>query len=277
MSKPIELVYGLLGGNTPDNQEPLQSEANVPCDFNKVATRLTTYEILKNYVPNINGGYLIFINLGPWINYPASENSSDSINGALDNMLTRFIEISPTLAYSIDVSNRSVGSDSYNLRHISHDIYGYETKPTSVTVTYLENDQNIISTVHHSWLNMMNKMIKGVIPIFDSDLANDTDIFYSIPYYGEIFAYSFNPITGMPKQLIKYIGIYPDATGFTEDFGSRDKSEHYMKSISYKVSDAFYATFNNSTNDLENSFEEFKKHPLVNEFYSKLINYKCID
>jgi hypothetical protein len=84
----------------------------------------------------------------------------------------------------------------------------------------------------------MEYIKKGIIKVPESVMENkDNSYFYSVPYYGSIWAYSYNPIDFTPKSIIKYVGVYPETLPNADEFGSRGQQEHYMKSITYKSTD----------------------------------------
>jgi len=98
-------------------------------------------------------------------------------------------------------------------------------------------EKNIVEFIHYLWIEFMKDLKKGFVELPDEYLADDTDIFYQVPYYGQIWAYAYNPVNLRPKEIVKYIGVFPSSNNLSDEFGQRGENNHYMKSITYNVVD----------------------------------------
>ena len=251
----------------------------------------TTLAYQTQYEPHINGGYIILIVLGPWINDIADvkltnterANSAGLYNLTLEDY-QKFQELSPSIAYSIEPGSISTAADNYNLRHHQIDIFSYENKIESVTVNFLEDKSNIVNAIHDNWIKYMKYIKLGIIKTkLSGDMRYDSNgsYFYPVPYFGKIYAFSYNPLDYTPKSILTFVGVYPDSVSFTEDFGTRDHTEHYMKSITYKVADYRHDIFKSNISRIgsqtaSDKIESFVKESLLmKEFMDDYIKYSA--
>lgn len=245
--------------------------------------------IYELYNPQINGGYVILVELGPWIELlDRDEHLKErygNVTSTIIQKLKKFQSSSPMLAYTIDPGTISSSSDTYNLRHFGLPIFSYETKIETITVTYLETDDNLVSLTHDIWVQFMADLKRGDIDLSDLygpatnyDIASSMT--YPIFYYGAIWAYAFNPVDLTPKILMKFIGVYPSAMTLSETYGNRAANEHYMKAINYHVADFDRAVYVDDSPSIPSiqKFSNFANQSyLVNEFmikYSQIMNVK---
>ena len=242
-----------------------------------------TVDYGSEYVPNFNGGYIILVELGPWISLVKSEYDwfKDYYVFLDEHFFSIFESRSPMLAYNIEPGNLTNSSDSYNMRHFELPIFSYRTKIDSISVTYLEDRSNIIQMVHDLWSKFMEYYKLGYIKTPENFYKTDTDYFYSVPYYGAIWAYAYNPFDFTPKAVMKFIGVYPDNSSYADIFGNRSATEHYMKAINYRVIDTDRAIYSPSMLDptkgsAADHIETFASgSPLMKQFvdtYNRLIN-----
>jgi len=247
---------------------------------------IVTHSYMYDHNPQLNGGYIILVQPGPWatsefINADSHLEAELSTSGRSDllmNILQPFESESTKIAYNIEPGNQIAASDSYNLRHHSLSIFSYDQKIEQVTVTYLENKKNMVHTLHDVWMKFMDHVSKGYVDM-SSVLANETEYFFKIPYYGAIWAYSYNPFTLAPKHVMKFIGVYPDNLSNTDVYGSRDKTEHYMKAVSYKVSNSYRSSYidSESTTTPAQKFNNFiAQSKLMKEFVEIFRNRNLI-
>jgi len=199
-----------------------------------------THDLIYEYTPNFNGGYIILVEPGPWLELLKYDSRlRDKYGSALDgfeSVVKDFILKSMKLAFQIDPGSVNVSADNYNLRHLSQNVFSYETKISSVGITYLE-EKNMVEFIHYLWIEFMKDLKKGFVELPDEYLADDTDIFYQVPYYGQIWAYAYNPVDLRPKEIVKYIGVFPSGNNLSDEFGQRGQNNHYMKNITYNVVD----------------------------------------
>ena len=205
--------------------------------------KYVTIDLLYEHTPNFNGGYIVVVDPGPWIDIvdkdPHLNDKYGSKISEYKNIIKEFIKKSPRYVYTIDPGSVSAGADNYNLRHMNQNVFAYETKISNFSLTYLD-EFNIIEIVHHLWYEFMRDLKKGHIDLADIDskwLARDTDIFYPVPYYGQVYAYAYNPVDLRPREIIKYIGIWPSSENLSDSFGQRGQNNHYMKNIQYYAVD----------------------------------------
>jgi len=253
--------------------------------YNAAQSKMNQYvtsDLIYNHVPNFNGGYLIFIEPGPWIDLlkldkHLNEKYSNKIDEFIDSAKSFSLK-SPKLAYQIEAGAVSVGSDSVNLRHMNQSVFSHESQISSVSITYLE-EYNIVEFTHYLWVEFMKDLKKGYIDLPDKYRASDVDVFCPIPYYGRIWAYSYNPVDLRPRSIILYNGIYPSNDNLSDAFGQRGQNNHYMKNISYNV-----VNFDRSVYSIKKNihpsqhFDEFYRSSKVfKNFIDTLNNNKIID
>ena len=241
----------------------------------------TVHDLLYDHLPSYNGGYIIIVDAGPWYNLIELDKKLQNKYGSA---LSKYIDIakdfvynSPKLAYQIEPGAVNVNSDNYNLRHMSQNLFSSESKITSVSITYLE-EHNKVEFSHYLWIEIMEDLKKGFIKLPDEYKAKDTDIFYPVVYYGQIWAYSFDPLTLRPRELVKYTGVYPTNTNLSDSFGQRGQNNHYMKNISYNVVDTDRTVFPHTKKQSPgDDFQEFyDESALFREFIDTCGEYNIL-
>jgi len=209
-------------------------------DYQSQLNQYVTHDLLYEYTPNFNGGYIIYVDPGPWPDLlKRDKRLQDKYGSSLQeyiNAIKEFNMKSMKLAFQIDPGAVNVSADNYNLRHLNQTVFSYETKISNISITYLE-ERNLVEFVHMFWIDFMSDLKKGFVELPSEYLARDTDIFYQVPYYGQIWAYAYNPIDLRPREIIKYIGVFPTNDTLSDSFGQRGQNNHYMKNISYNVVD----------------------------------------
>ena len=239
-----------------------------------------THDLIYEYTPNFNGGYIILVEPGPWLELLKYDSRlRDKYGSALDgfeSVVKDFILKSMKLAFQIDPGSVNVSADNYNLRHLSQNVFSYETKISSVGITYLE-EKNMVEFIHYLWIEFMKDLKKGFVELPDEYLADDTDIFYQVPYYGQIWAYAYNPVDLRPKEIVKYIGVFPSGNNLSDEFGQRGQNNHYMKNITYNVVDFDRSVFPLHTNKITFSNKDFEnfynKSKLFKDFIDTCVEY----
>ena len=218
------------------------------------------HNLLYDYVPNFNGGYAVLLDPGPWPDLLKYDKKLKDRYGEELNTYAKlaksFILYTMTLIYQIDPGSVNVSSDNYNLRHLNQQLFSYESKINSISITYLE-EKNVVELVHFLWIEFMKDLKKGLVDLPEKYIAKDTDMFYQVPYYGQIWAYAYNPVDLRPREIVKYVGIYPTNDSLSDSFGQRGQNNHYMKNINYAVVDfdrSVYPVMGKHT-----SAEHFKK------------------
>jgi len=206
----------------------------------------TVHDLLYEHTPSYNGGYIIIVEVGPWLKYISLDKRlKDKYKASFDKYIdvaNAFVMNSPKLAYQIEAGSVNINSDNYNLRHMNQNLFSNESKINSVSVTYLE-EYNQVEFTHYLWIEFMKDLKKGFIKLPDEFKAKDTDIFYPVIYYGQIWAYSFDPVSLRPREIVKYVGVYPTNDNLSDSFGQRGQNNHYMKNISYNVVDFTRAVY----------------------------------
>jgi len=209
-------------------------------DYQSQLNQYVTHDLLYEYTPNFNGGYIIYVDPGPWPDLlKRDKRLQDKYGSSLQeyiNAIKEFNMKSMKLAFQIDPGAVNVSADNYNLRHLNQTVFSYETKISNISITYLE-ERNLVEFAHMFWIDFMSDLKKGFVELPSEYLARDTDIFYQVPYYGQIWAYAYNPIDLRPREIIKYIGVFPTNDTLSDSFGQRGQNNHYMKNISYNVVD----------------------------------------
>ena len=238
--------------------------------------------IYESYNPQINGGYVILVELGPWIELLDKDENLKSKYGqssidSIRSKLIRFQTKTPMIAYTIDPGTIASSSDTYNLRHFGLPIFSYESKIETITVTYLETSDNLVNLAHDIWIQFMTDLKRGDVdlselygPSANYDIASSMT--YPIFYYGAIWAYAFNPIDLTPKMVMKFVGVYPSAITVSETYGNRAANEHYMKAINYNVADFDRAVYVDNVQSVPSitKFSNFTEQSyLMREFMNK--------
>ena len=208
--------------------------------FQGELNKFVTHDLLYNYTPNFNGGYIILMDPGPWyellkFDRKLKERYGEKLDEYMKN-INKFMLNSLKLAYQFNPGAVSVNSDNYNLRHINQQLFSHEAKINNISITYLE-EGNIVEHTHYLWIEFMKDLKKGMVDLPDKYLAKDTDIFYQVPYFGQVWAYAYNPVDLRPREIIKYVGVYPSNDALSDSFGQRGQNNHFMKDISYNVVD----------------------------------------
>ncbi len=226
-----------------------------------------THDLIYNYTPNFNGGYVVLLDPGLWPELLKYDRKLRDEYGERLNQYTQlaknFILHTMKLIYQIDPGSVNVSSDNYNLRHLNQQLFSYESKISSVSVTYLE-EKNLVEHTHYLWIEFMKDLKKGLVDLPDEYIAKDTDLFYQVPYYGQIWAYAYNPVDLRPREIVKYIGIYPSNDALGDSFGQRGQNNHYMKNIPYNVVDfdrSVYPITEHCTS--EGHFDNFYKESIL--------------
>ncbi len=209
-------------------------------DYQSQLNQYVTHDLLYEYTPNFNGGYVIFVDPGPWPELIKHDKRLQDKYGSsiveYADVIKEFMMNSMKLAFQIDPGTVNASADNYNLRHLNQNVFSYDTKINNISITYLE-ERNLVEFTHMMWIDFMSDLKKGFVDLPDEYLAKDTDIFYPVPYYGQIWAYAYNPIDLRPREIVKYVGVFPSNDTLSDSFGQRGQNNHYMKNIQYNIVD----------------------------------------